>query len=209
MTRSKSHLFVIWTLLLTSIFIEALWAESPPPYSNATTDRRIHAKTPMLPRPRGVIFRDPDFGSRMLRVTDGSTNFKRPGTFLRTAGNGETNMWSRDSHKFYVLGSGGWLYAFGFDPINMNRERLASRIKDERLALAAFTSAPRELLDTRDDRLRPAAAPQEPEDHGASGALRRGGGEHGPGRQRAAWGASHAGAARRGHGGRPGADRFA
>ena len=119
MTRSKSHLFVIWTLLLTSIFIEALWAESPPPYSNATSDRRIHAKTPMLPRPRGVIFRDPDFHSRMLRITDGSTNFKRPGTFLRTAGNGETNMWSRDSHKFYVLGSGGWLYAFGFDPINM------------------------------------------------------------------------------------------
>ena len=118
MTTGKSY-FVISTLLITLGSVIALFAQSPQPYPNAITDVLIHKKTAMRPRPRGVIFQDPDFHSQMLRVTDDSTNFKRPGTFLRTAGNGETNMWSRDSKKFYVVGSGGWRYAFGFDPTNM------------------------------------------------------------------------------------------
>jgi hypothetical protein len=55
----------------------------------------------------------------MIRATDSTTNFKLPGTFLRTEGSGEANEWSADTQKFYVIGKGGQVLAFGFDPATM------------------------------------------------------------------------------------------
>jgi hypothetical protein len=91
-------------------------AQSPQPYPHAVTDRLIHLETPMLPPPANTLFTDPDFGSLMIRATDATTNFKLPGTFLRTEGSGEANMWSMDTRKFYVIGKGGQVFVFGFDP---------------------------------------------------------------------------------------------
>jgi len=73
----------------------------------------------MAPPSRNVVFTDPDFGSLMVRVTDASTNFKLPGTFLRTEGSGKANEWSADTKKFYVLGKGGQDLVFAFDPTTM------------------------------------------------------------------------------------------
>ena len=89
------------------------------PYPNATTDRLIHNETPMALPPRNVVFTDPDFGSKMVRATDGTTNFKRPGTYIRTEASGQANEWSSDGKKFYVLGSGGQVLVYDFNPSTM------------------------------------------------------------------------------------------
>ena len=91
-------------------------AQSPQPYPKAVTDRLIHLETPMLPPAKNVVFRDLDFGSRMVRATDETTNF---GTFLRTEGSGQSNAWSMDTKKFYVMGETGQVLVHDFDPSTM------------------------------------------------------------------------------------------
>jgi hypothetical protein len=103
----------------TLLLALAVSAQSRQPYPNATTDQLIHQETPMAPPARNVVFTDPDFGSSMVRASDSTTNFKLPGTFIRTAGTGEMNEWSSDTGKFYVLGKGGQDLAFAFDPTTM------------------------------------------------------------------------------------------
>ena len=95
-------------------------AQSPPPYPNAVTDRLLHPKTPMLPPPVNQPFTDPDFGSTMVRVTDQTSDFRRPGGYLRTEASGTSNMWSADTSKFYVIGQNGSTLAYGFTPSTMN-----------------------------------------------------------------------------------------
>ena len=119
--------FIILCILLTTFTLPpALPAQSHDPYPDAVTDRLIHQETPMLPPPRNVVFRDPDFGSPMVRATDASTNFKLPGTFLRTEGSGVANEWSADTRKFYEIGEGGQNLVFAFDPATMTISSLPS-----------------------------------------------------------------------------------
>src|SRR4051812_48584449 len=99
----RSASIIVFTSILT--FFTTGSAQSPQPYPNAVTDRLIHEETPMSPPARNVVFADPDFGSLMVRATDSTTNFKLPGTFLRTEGSGEANEWSIDTSKFYVVGA--------------------------------------------------------------------------------------------------------
>lgn len=94
-------------------------AQSPQPYPHAITDRLIHPETPIPVPVKNLVFSDPDFGASMVRATDGATNFKLPGTFLQTEGSGESNEWSVDASKFYVIGKGGQNLAFAFDPTTM------------------------------------------------------------------------------------------
>jgi hypothetical protein len=101
------------------ILIASAAAQSPQPYPHAATDRLIRHKTHVFPPPVNVRFRDPDFGSRMVRATDATTHFKIPGGFLRNEASGQANMWSSDTRKFYVVGEGGYEFAFGFDPSTM------------------------------------------------------------------------------------------
>lgn len=115
----KRNLLAILGTLITTILTTQLSGQSPQPYPKAVTDRAIHQETDMLPPATGVVFTDPDFGSSMVRATDATTHFKRPGYFLRTEGSGEANAWSMDSSKFYVIGTGGWALALGFDPSTM------------------------------------------------------------------------------------------
>jgi len=109
----------ILSLTLSIILIGAAGARAQNPYPNAVTDRLIHPKTLKWLPQVNKVFRDPDFGSLMVRVTDETTNFTRPGGYLRTEASGQSNMWSIDNKKFYVVAEGGTTLAFGFDPSTM------------------------------------------------------------------------------------------
>jgi hypothetical protein len=108
--------------LSVSAIITALASTMPAQslYPHATTDRLVHKEAAMKPPHRNVVFTDPDFGSSMVRATDSTTNFILPGTFLRSEASGEQNEWSADTKKFYVLGKGGQVLAFAFDPATMH-----------------------------------------------------------------------------------------
>jgi hypothetical protein len=126
-------------------------AQNPQTYSHAITDRLIHKETPMSVPDPNVVFTDPDFGSSMVRVTDASTNFRLPNTFLITNGSGEANEWSKDSTKFYLVGDGGWNYAFAFDPKTMAVSSLPNATPGEALLLplragATFSSVDSDLI---------------------------------------------------------------
>ncbi|HET9306931.1 MAG TPA: hypothetical protein VFO46_12955 [Candidatus Sulfotelmatobacter sp.] len=101
-------------------FTSLLTAQSQQAYTHAVTDNAIHLKTAMSPPPRNLPFKDPDFGSAIVRATDESTNYIFPGTSLTTDGTGKQNFWSADTKKFYVMGANGRDFAFGFDPSTMN-----------------------------------------------------------------------------------------
>ena len=116
---ARKTLLAFCALLATLILVKTSLGQGRQPYPHAVTDRLVHQETPMKPPPRNVVFADPDFGSSMVRATDGTTNFKLPGTFLRTEGSGQENEWSADSKKFYVIGKGGQNLVFAFDPANM------------------------------------------------------------------------------------------
>lgn len=120
---------------LIQISFGRMSAQSPSPYPNAIVDRLIHDETPMRAPKPGTLFRDPDFHTWMVRVSDENTNFRLPGTFLRTVGNGETNMWSSDGKKFYIVGGGGWLYTFAFDPSRMKVSSLPNAAAGKGLLL--------------------------------------------------------------------------
>lgn len=96
-----------------------LLAQGVQAYANATTDQLVHTETPMTPPPVNVPFVDPDFGSQMVRVTDETSNFLRPGGYLRTEASGSANMFSSDGTKLYVIAEGGATFAYRFNPSTM------------------------------------------------------------------------------------------
>jgi hypothetical protein len=130
LSTSSAH----WVLATISL-VSAMQAQAPQTYPQATTDRRIHQETPMNPPPRNVVFTDPDFGSLMIRATDSATNFKNPGTFLRSEASGEANEWSADTTKLYVLGKGGQVLVFAFDPATMHISSLPNAAPGKGLLL--------------------------------------------------------------------------
>jgi len=116
---NRIPLTTICTLLAVITLTPIAHSQGVLPYPHAITDRSIHAETPMAPPAKNVLFNDRAFGSPMVRVTDPSTNFKLPGTFVRTEASGKANAWSFDTGKFYVLGAGELVLAFAFDPKTM------------------------------------------------------------------------------------------
>jgi hypothetical protein len=68
-----------------------------------------------------VVFDDPDFHSRMVRVTDANVlaNFGLPNIEYKTNSSSEQNTWNTDSTKFYVIGNGGNFLLYSFDPATM------------------------------------------------------------------------------------------
>jgi len=106
-------------LVATSVLVATPgFAQGVEPYSNAITDREVHTKTPMEPPPANTVFHDPDFGSLMVRVTDDNTNPKHIHSYFRNPET-ETNAWSADDKKFFLVGENETLLAFQFDPTNM------------------------------------------------------------------------------------------
>jgi hypothetical protein len=112
--RSRAAIFVF-----TAMVIPTLAAQSRDPYPTAVTDRLIRSKKPMSPKPRGLVFNDPDFGSLMIRVTDEHTDFIHPWGSFSTDGTGQQNEWNADTSKFWVGAQGGRYFVFGFDPSTM------------------------------------------------------------------------------------------
>lgn len=91
-----------------------------PPIYCARTDRRVepYPRTPPSLGAADSIIVDPNFGSRILRVTDDRSNPKRPGSSLNTPASAEQNSWNKTSTEFYVL-SNGPTFLYDFDPTSM------------------------------------------------------------------------------------------
>src|SRR5579863_9951932 len=96
-----------------------------PPNYCARTDRKTESypKTPPVLGPAGSSFPDPSFGSRISRVTDGSTDPRAPGQSFHTPSSGEQNSWDSTSTHFYVIAAGGFYLLFDFDPSTMKAQR--------------------------------------------------------------------------------------
>jgi hypothetical protein len=91
------------------------------PSYTARTDRRIEAYPNTLPPPgpAGSVFTDPNFGSRMSRITDQMTDPAKSGQSLHTPGSAQANIWNTTSTKFYVIETGGRLLLYDFDGSKM------------------------------------------------------------------------------------------
>jgi hypothetical protein len=105
----------------------------PPAYDCSRSDREI-VQLPKTPPAVGnlsganTIVTDPDFGNRIVRVTDANTNpdpLFRNRTFV-TAGSGsaDDNLWNTDSTLFIVEDSGANGYPFTFDPSTLHAARM-------------------------------------------------------------------------------------
>jgi hypothetical protein len=90
---------------------------SPPNYC-ARTDRQPvpYPKDPPTLGPVGSIVTDPSFGSRIVRVTDAKTG---NGESYSTPSSAEQNSWNSAGTSFYVLGRGGQIILYDFDPATM------------------------------------------------------------------------------------------
>jgi hypothetical protein len=68
-----------------------------------------------------VVFTDPDFGSRMVRVTDADVlvNMGMSNINYVTDSSGEQNTWNTNSTRFFVIGTGGNFLLYSFDPATM------------------------------------------------------------------------------------------
>lgn len=114
----------------------AACAGGPPNYC-ANSTQNIIPETPMAAPPVDTPFQDPDFGSRMVRVTDANTLASYAGgyfigaTYL-TDSSGETNEWgkfdssigSAGGYRFVVLNGGGGVIPFTLDSTTMRVTRL-------------------------------------------------------------------------------------
>jgi len=92
-----------------------------PPHYCARTDRRVEpypSNPPALAR-AGSIIHDPNFGSRILRVTEATTDPEHPGQSFHSPSSGEQNPWNATSTKFYVGDGSGGFFLFDFDPVTM------------------------------------------------------------------------------------------
>jgi hypothetical protein len=96
----------------------AAWAQDVQPYPNALTDREVHPKTAMTPPSVNTVFRDPDFGTLMVRVTDSNTNPNNLRSYFRNP-ESMKNAWSADGRKFFLVGEGNIPFGFGFNPSTM------------------------------------------------------------------------------------------
>ncbi len=121
-------------------------AQSPQPYPNAIISRSIISETPMTPPDRNKPFKDPDFGSLMVRVTDEKTDLQHPGGFLRTE-EFHSNEWSADGRKFYVEGEQLSELVFSFDPSSMLIGSLPGVAQGQGLSLPLAHSPSFSLVD--------------------------------------------------------------
>ena len=103
----------------------ALIVQAVPLSYNARTDRVLvpEGTLPVLGG-AGYTFVDPDFGSRMVRVTDENTNVNAGGNNWQgrayfTTASAEQNTWNTDSTRFFVMMSGGNTIPFNFNPATM------------------------------------------------------------------------------------------
>jgi hypothetical protein len=94
----------------------------------ADTSRQLRPESPYTPPRANQVFRDPEFGSRLIRVTDESgINGILPGFSFGTNSGAETNEWGKfdpslgpnGGYYFYVTTSGGGAVPFSMDAATM------------------------------------------------------------------------------------------
>jgi hypothetical protein len=104
----------------------------PPAYECSRTDLSI-VQVPTPPSVgnlsgANVIVSDPDFGNRIVRITDANTNpaaTTKNITFVTTAsGSADDNLWNIDSTLFTVQDTGADTYVYSFDPSTLQASRL-------------------------------------------------------------------------------------
>jgi hypothetical protein len=119
--HSSSSSFIIQiSSASTTITPSAASCGGPPVYC-ARSDRDLVPETPMAAPEVNEVFTDPDFGSRMVRVTDADVlvNMGLSNINYVTDSSGEQNTWNTDSTRFYVIGTGGNFLLYSFDPATM------------------------------------------------------------------------------------------
>jgi hypothetical protein len=100
-------------------------AALPPAMYQAISDRIARAKGPVPELgTAGYAFVDAQFGSRIIRVTDGATRPAAPDRSYRTPSGSHTNAWSADARYFYTTSTDGTLIPFAFDGTTMTARRL-------------------------------------------------------------------------------------
>lgn len=92
----------------------------------ATTSRFVFPK-PRLPRlgAAGTRFKDPTFGSPILRVTDGTTRPGSPGRSFTVASAAHQLAWNATSDRFYVRSIDGLFIPYAFDAKTMTVSRIS------------------------------------------------------------------------------------
>lgn len=104
--------------------IDVLAAAAPSTY-DAASDRTVRTKSPAAALgSAGSSFDDATFGTRMLRVTDGSTRPGLAGRSYRTPSGTHTNAWSADGRYFYTVSTDGTVIPFTFDAATMTAARV-------------------------------------------------------------------------------------
>jgi hypothetical protein len=92
-----------------------------PPVYCARSDMNLQLETPMSAPSVNAVFNDPDFGSRMVRVTNANVlaGVGHPNLSYATNSSSEQNTWNTDSTYFYVIGTGGNYLLYSFIPSSM------------------------------------------------------------------------------------------
>jgi len=92
---------------------------------DAITDLVVRTKpTTAAPASAGLAMTDPMFGSRILRVTDGSTRPGAPGRSYGSPSGSHQNVWSVGAKYFYVVSTDGTVIPFTFDAATLKASRI-------------------------------------------------------------------------------------
>lgn len=115
-----------------SILVSEAATCGPPTYGCSRTDSNVV----QVPTPPNVgilsgantIVADPDFGNRIVRITDANTNplanFQNRTFITATSGSADENLWNLDSTLFVVQDTGARAYPFSFDPSTLQAARM-------------------------------------------------------------------------------------
>lgn len=100
-------------------------SQAAPTAYSAATDRLPRAKPP-LPQldSAGFTFRDPAFGSRLMRVTDARTRPWSVNRSYRVPSNAHLAAWNANSTGFYVISDDGTAIPYAFDASSMSASRV-------------------------------------------------------------------------------------
>jgi hypothetical protein len=105
----------------------------PPAYDCSRTDTTI-VQVPSVPPSVGnlsganAIVTDPDFGNRIVRITDANTNsdptFKNRTYVTASSGSADDNLWNIDSTLLIVQDTGTQAFPFTFNPATLQAARM-------------------------------------------------------------------------------------
>lgn len=105
----------------------------PPAYDCSRTDLDI-VQIPRTPPSVGnlsganTIVTDPDFGSRIVRITDANTNpdsiFRNRTYVTAASGSADENLWNIDSTLLILQDTGTYAYPFKFNPSTLQAARM-------------------------------------------------------------------------------------